>query len=95
MAKVKIVKKLKEKGYPTSSPYYGDAHKEADVKEKKRFPKGYEKIEKTHFKKDELAATHDKKGNVKIEKRFSKDKKELVFHEKQELKNDNRMRKKK
>lgn len=93
MAKVKIVKKLYEKGYPTSSKYYRSAHEEADKAEKKKFSKGYKKIEKTHFKRGELAATHDKKGNIKVEKRFEKFKNELVFHERRELKNDNRMRK--
>lgn len=94
MTKITYVKSLKAKGYPTSDSSYKSAHEESDKIEKKDFPKGYNKLKKSHIKKHELMATHDKSGNIKIEKKFKDNKKELVLHERQELKNQRRLDKK-
>lgn len=86
MPKVKIVKKLTDKGFPTHSKYYETAHRYASKVEKKDFPKGYEKLKKKEhgLKKHELMAKSTKSGTVEIEQKFKKDKRELTKHERVE-----------
>lgn len=97
MAKVKIVKKIAAKGCPTSSSRYREAHSEADAAEKRTYPKAYKDMKKVDKKlgKNELAATHDRKGNIKIESKIpKKDRKDVILHERVELKADARLKKK-
>lgn len=92
----KIVKKLSDKGYPTHDKHYPSAHEEADKVEKSTYPKGYKRLKsrEKHLNKHELMAKNLKNGNIKIERKFAKDKKELSFHERTEHKNIIRMNKK-
>jgi len=85
---IKLVKKLSDKGYPYHSKNYREAHSEADKAEKKKFPKGYEKLKKSEKKlgKNELMGTNKKSGKIEVEKKFSKNKKEIAYHEKMEHK---------
>jgi hypothetical protein len=94
--RIKIVKKLSDKGYPTDNKHYPSAHEEASKVEKLKFSKGYMRLKKIerHFPKDELLAKNTKKGKIEIERKFSKYKKELSFHERTEHKNLTRMNKK-
>lgn len=86
MPKIKIVKKITDKGYPTHSKYYHEAHAEADTAEKKKYPKNYPKTKKLLKKlgKHELMSTESKEGKVKVEKKFKKYDTELAYHEKKE-----------
>lgn len=96
--KVKIVKKIIAKGYPTSSKYYAEAHSEADHAEKKKFPKSYKIMKKVDRKlgKNELVGTHDKKGNIRLSKKVpKKSRKDIEFHEEVERKADARLRRNK
>lgn len=92
----KIVKKLSDKGYPTHNKHYPSAHEEADKIEKSTHPKGYKRLKsrEKYLNKHELMAKNLKNGNIKIEKKFIKNKKELVLHENIEHKNLKRMNKK-
>lgn len=89
MPKVKLVKKLTDKGYPYHAKNYREAHEEADVAEKKKFPKGYKVLKKDEKKlgKTELMGTNKKSGKIEVEKKFKKEKKEIGFHEETEHKN--------
>lgn len=83
---VKLVKKLKRAGYPTSSPLYPKAHAEADNAEKKHFPKGYQKLKRAQksMPNNELMGKNTRSGKIEVEKKYSKFKKEIAFHEKTE-----------
>ena len=90
MTKVKIVKKLTDKGWPIQNKKYPHAHEMADKAEKKADPKTYKKINKMEHKlgKHEIMSkATKKKGIVEIEKKFSKNrkvKKNLIVHEMKE-----------
>ena len=86
MSKVKLVSKLKRKGYPTSSSKYKEAHAEADKAEKKRYPKGYQKLKKSekHMGKTELMGKNTKSGKIEVEKKYKRNAKEIAFHERKE-----------
>jgi hypothetical protein len=94
--KIKIVKTIKRKGYPTSSPYYKEAHDEADHYEKKHSPKEYAAMKKVDkkLKPNELVGTHTKKGKVTESKSVPKKYRQDVAknHEIPELKADKRLR---
>jgi hypothetical protein len=94
--KPKIMDKLSDHGYPTHSKYYQNAHKAADIAEKKKFPRGYEKLKKIEHKlnKHELMGKNTKEGKIEVEKRFKKYKSEIAFHEEQEHKNIKKLQKK-
>jgi len=96
MAKVKMVKKLSDKGYPYHNFHYKTAHEEADVKEKKKFPRGYEKLKHIEKKlqKNELMGTNKRSGKIEVEKKFNRYEKEIAYHEKEEHKNLKRLEKK-
>jgi hypothetical protein len=89
MSKIKMVNKIKETGFPTSSKNYLSAHEQANKAEKKKFPKGYEVLKKEVrkvAKKHDPLATNTKTGEIKVEKKYKKYKNELTFHEKTENK---------
>jgi hypothetical protein len=95
MTKPIIVKKLSDHGYPYHSKHYLVAHEEADVVEKKKFPKGYEHLKhaEKHLGKHELMGTNKKSGKIEVEKKFKKYSKEIGYHEAQEHKNLKRFEK--
>lgn len=90
MPTVKIVKHISDKGYPVHDKRYPYAHRKANAAEKKANPKMYKAENKSvhKLKKHELMATHDKKGDIKIESKFKKFKPTLLIHEKKEFKTD-------
>jgi hypothetical protein len=95
---IKIVKKIKEKGYPVNSKEYKEAHAEADQQEKKRYAKGYLRLKKIEKKMspNTLMGTHTKKGEKKIAKIVPKSlRKEVAYHEDVEFKNDKRLKREK
>src|ERR1700676_4077409 len=90
-----FVNKLSDHGYPTKSRNYKSAHEEADKLEKKRFPKGYEKLKKDekHLGKHELMGKKTKSGKIEVEKKFKRYGKEIEYHEKKEHENLKRLSK--
>lgn len=88
MKKVKVVKKLKAKGFPTANKHYEYAHEKASKAEKNKFgKKQYDKTIKLEhtINKNELLGKNDEKGNIKIEKKVPKKLRgEIAYHEKKE-----------
>lgn len=98
MTKVKVVKKLRAKGWPVQNKKYAHAHEEADKVEKRADPKTYKKVNKLEkkLKKGELMAKSTRKGVVEIESKFAKNKKvkrNLIKHEKKEYKVESKRKK--
>lgn len=93
MRKIKVVKRLTDKGYPVHDRHYETAHRAADKAEKRTYPQGYKKLRKLErkLKPHELMAKSTKKGEYEIEKKFSKEKNELLLHEKREHKKLNKL----
>lgn len=88
-------KYIKDEGFPTHDKKYASSHEAADKAEKKKYPKGYEKLKKLVRKtpKGELLGKNTKSGKVDVSKRVpTKLRGEVAFHEKVESKN---LRKKK
>lgn len=86
---MKIVKKIKEKGFPTSSPYYEEAHAEGDNAEKRKYPKAYKQMKKidTKLAKNELSGKNTKSGKIIISSKVpKKDRKDVELHERTESK---------
>lgn len=89
--KVKVIKNIKEKGFPTSSKYYPTAHKAADKAEKKAYPKGYEDMKKVDKRiesknKHAMAGKNLKSGVIEVSEKVPKShRKEVALHEKREL----------
>lgn len=86
---MKIIKNLKAKPskFPLSSKKYEKANSEADVKEKKEYPKGYKKLGKLEKKlpKGEILGHISKAGKVSISSKVPKKlRKEVVEHDKEE-----------
>lgn len=90
MTKITYVKKLTDKGYPVHNRKYRSAHADADKAEKKANPKMYKAENKAEhkLKKHELMATHDKRGDIKIEKKFKRFTPTLKIHESVEHQHD-------
>jgi hypothetical protein len=90
MVTIKFVKRISDKGYPVKDKEYPYAHEKANKAEKSANPKMFKLEEKDEhkLKKGELMATHDRKGNIKIEKKFKKLKPNLIRHETKEFKTD-------
>jgi len=88
MAKIKMVKKLTDKGFPVHNKHYETAHRYASKIEKKKFPKGYEKLKKLEHKlgKHELMAKSTKSGKTEMERKYKPFKNEFQLHEKKENK---------
>lgn len=83
-------KKLnKSKGYPITSASFSKANSEADVAEKKKYPKGYQKLKAIDKKlpKNEILGHQTKKGKVTVSAKVPKKlRKEVEFHERVERK---------
>lgn len=96
MKKPRMVKKLTDAGYPYHDKHYREAHAEADVAEKKKFPKGYKILEKKEKKlgKHELMGTNKKSGKTEVEKKYKKYAKEINYHEVEESRAIKRLAKK-
>ena len=97
MTKIKLVKNISSKGYPYHDKNYREAHEEADVAEKKKFPKGYSALKKKEksLGKTELMGTNKKSGKIEVEKKFKKNAMEIAFHEAKEHKALGRLSRKK
>lgn len=95
--KVKIVKKITDKGFPYHAANYREAHEEASTEEKKKFPKGYSILKKKmkRLGKHEMMATNKQSGKVEVEQKFKRYKSELAYHEKEESKAIKRLNKNK
>lgn len=95
--KYKEVNSIKREGFPTSSKEYKEAHSEADKAEKKKYPKGYNKLKDIDSKlpKKELVGKSDKKGKVTVSKKVPKKlRNEVAYHEKYENKTIKRLKEK-
>jgi len=89
MKQYRVVSSLKEKGFPTSSPKYREAHSEASTAEKKKYPAGYQKLKRLDKKvpQGQLIGKNLKSGKVEVSKRVPKPLRgEVAFHEKFENK---------
>lgn len=95
MRKTKLVKNLTDKHSIVNSKYYPTANEEANKAEKKKYPKGYEKlkISERKLKPHEVMAKNTPK-KVDINKRFKANTKELMYHEQVEKRVYNRLKKK-
>lgn len=92
----KVVKTIKRSGYPENTKYYAEAHSEASNQEKKKFPKGYEKLKNLDKKipAGKMIGGHTEKGKITVSKKVPKaQRKEVAYHEKVELKDENRLQK--
>jgi hypothetical protein len=96
MTKSVIVNKLSDHGYPTHDRNYRTAHTEADKKEKKRYPKGYERLKhkESSLDKHELMGKNKRSGKVEVESKFKRYRDEIAYHEKEEHENLKRLDKK-
>ncbi len=72
--KLKSSLKAKPKSFPLNSKSYSKANSEADTKEKKSNPKGYEKLKKMEKKEkpNEIMGHITKKGKVYVSKKVPK-----------------------
>lgn len=101
MTGYKVVKNLKEKGWPTANKHYKEAHEKADAAEKKKYGKSYGYMKKvdSSLKRGELAGKNTKTGKIEISKKVpSKYRQEVAMHEKREyaiLKQENNKRRRK
>lgn len=98
MRKVRVVKKIVSRGYPVSSNKYSESHAEADNAEREHHPRAYRELKKIerHLRRNELLATHDRKGNILIEKKVPRrDRIDIILHEDVERKADKRLKRKK
>ena len=96
MTAYKVKKALpKSKGFPVKKKGFSEANAEADVAEKKKYPKGYAKLKKIdkRLPKGEILGHIAKTGKISVSKKVPKKlREEVVFHEKMEGK---KLRKKK
>ena len=81
----KVVKSIKNKGYPTKVKSYHDAHMDANNAEKKVYgEKAFKKTLKTDKKlsANELAGTHTRSGKIKVSAKVPKSQRqEVALHE--------------
>jgi hypothetical protein len=91
--KTYLMNKLSDHGYPYHDRHYREAHEEADISEKKKFPNGYKKLKKMEhgLDKHELMGKNTKKGKIEVERKFKKYSKEISYHEREEHKNLKRL----
>lgn len=85
--KVKLVKKLTDKHSLVGKKGYSKANSEADVVERKRYPGGYQKLNKA----EKSLGKHEVMGKVvgkriDVEKRFKSNAKEIALHDEIEVK---------
>jgi hypothetical protein len=96
--KVKFVKKLTDKGFPTHAKNYKEAHAQADNAERKANPKMYKeaaKAEKTLGKNELMGKNFKNTKIIEIEKKFKKLSPTIIRHETTENKALKRKMKKK
>jgi len=89
MAKVDILKKLSDHGYPKDSKNYRTAHSEADNAEKRAHPKAYQDMKRIDrsLGKHELAGKNTKSGKIEISKKVPvRDRADVALHERTEHK---------
>ena len=95
--KVKLVNDITRKKDPYKNKVTLSAHKKADIAEKKKFPSGYKSLKKNDqkLKKHEFIGENSAKDNtIEISKKLPKKyRKEVIFHEKIELKNKRKTKK--
>lgn len=92
-----VVKNIKRKGFPTESKFYKEAHAEANIAEKEKFPTGYSKLKKldNSLSEDELIGKNTSSGKIFVSKKVPKKyRAEVAFHEKFESSAIKRMKKK-
>lgn len=88
---------IKKKGFPLTDKKYKTSHEEADIAEKKKYPKGYKELKNIDEKisKNQLIGKNTKTGKIEVSKKVPKKlRNEVAFHEKVENKNINRLKKK-
>lgn len=81
--------KARPDSYPESSKDFSKANDYANREEKKKYPKGYKKLEKidSHLHKGEILGHINKKGKITISKKVpKKQREEVAYHEKMERK---------
>lgn len=89
MAKSTIKTKLVNRGYPTDSKNYREAHAEADNAERKRYPKAYKDMKRVDSKlsRNELSGKNTRSGKIEISKKVPKrDRADVALHERTEHK---------
>lgn len=89
MAKYQVKDKITKPGYPYKQKGYEKANAEADIAEKKKYPKGYARMKKidASMPKGEFAATISKAGKVKVSAKVpAKLRGEAAYHDREELK---------
>ena len=86
MTTVKIIKTLKRKGFPIDKKAYPEAHAEADIAEKRKFPRGYARLKKAQKRmaKDELMGKNTRSGKIEVERKYKRNKNEIAYHEHEE-----------
>ena len=82
----RLMKNILDRGYPASSKKYSRSHRKASEIEKLKFGKGKFKslssIISKNIPKGQLAGSHTKRGNIKINSRIPpKFRSEVKFHE--------------
>jgi restriction endonuclease Mrr len=85
--KAKVVKQLKNTGFPTHSPYYKTAHREADNAERRTFPKAYQAMKKVDKKlsKNALAGKNLKSGKIEVSQKVPPAyRRDVILHERTE-----------
>jgi hypothetical protein len=85
--KYKLEKKIIRKGFPTATKQYPTAHEEASKDEKKKYPKGYEKLKKLDEKlpAGQLIGKNTRSGKIEVSKVVpKKERNEVAFHERDE-----------
>ena len=80
--------KISDKGFPTHSPKYAEAHRKANKAEEKKFgKKSFKELEKIDRKvsKHELVGKNSKTGKLEVSKKVPpKYRGEVAYHEKKE-----------
>jgi hypothetical protein len=92
--KYEVKDRIVRAGYPTNRKVYPKAHAEADQAEKRKYPVGYLRMKTVDnkLKKNELSGTHTTSGKVSVSKKVpSKFRKEVAYHEFEEIKSEKRL----
>lgn len=87
--KFKVVDHIVQGGFPTSSPHYQSAHRQADKAEKAAYPRGYQAMKHIDMglPKGELAGKNTRSGKIEVSSRVPpRYRAEVALHEKVESK---------
>lgn len=79
-----LEKEISDKGFPRSEKRYEAAHKQADIQEKKDFPKGYEEMKHVDARlgRHELSGKNLKGGKIEVSEKVPKKlRQEVAEHE--------------